>query len=82
MMKDDLTTGAWQHNIGCAISITLFFTSDILYKKKLSVCIMVVTRAGAITAAAKAVLTSRENEKRHKSAAKTCEWRKRQSEEQ
>ncbi len=27
-MKNDLTTGAWQHNIGCPISITLFSTSD------------------------------------------------------
>jgi hypothetical protein len=27
-MKNDLTTGAWQHNIGCAISITLLSTSD------------------------------------------------------
>jgi hypothetical protein len=27
-MKNDLTTGAWQHNIGCPISITLLFTSD------------------------------------------------------
>ncbi len=27
-MKNDLTTGAWQHNIGCPISITLLSTSD------------------------------------------------------
>jgi hypothetical protein len=27
-MKNDLTTGAWQHDIGCPISITLFSTSD------------------------------------------------------
>jgi hypothetical protein len=28
-MKNDLTTGAWQHNIGCPISITLISTSDV-----------------------------------------------------
>jgi hypothetical protein len=27
-MKNDLTTGALQHNIGCPISIVLFSTSD------------------------------------------------------
>jgi hypothetical protein len=27
-MKNDLTTGAWQHNIGCPISITLLSASD------------------------------------------------------
>jgi hypothetical protein len=27
-MKIDLTTGAWQHDIGCPISITLLSTSD------------------------------------------------------
>jgi hypothetical protein len=27
-MKNDLTTGAWQHNIGCPISITFLSTSD------------------------------------------------------
>ncbi len=27
-MKNDLITGAWQHNIGCPISITLLSTSD------------------------------------------------------
>ncbi len=27
-MKNDLTTGEWQHNIGCPISIVLFSTSD------------------------------------------------------
>jgi hypothetical protein len=27
-MKNDLTTGAWQHDIGCPISIILFSTSD------------------------------------------------------
>jgi len=42
------------------------------------VCIMVITRAGAITAAAKAVSKSRENEKRCKSAARTRKWRERQ----
>jgi hypothetical protein len=41
-----------------------------------------ITRAGAITAATKAVSTSRENEKRHKSAARTRKCRKTQSEEQ
>ena len=46
------------------------------------VCIMVVTRAGAITAAAKAVSKSRENEKRRKSAARTCKWRECQTAEQ
>jgi hypothetical protein len=43
---------------------------------------MVITRAGAITAAAKEVSMSRENEKMRKSAARKCECRKRQSEEQ
>ena len=43
---------------------------------------MAITRAGAITAAAKAVSKSRENEKRRKSAAKKCKWRERQSAEQ
>ncbi len=28
-MKNDLTTGAWQHDIGCPISITLLSTSDV-----------------------------------------------------
>ncbi len=28
-MENDLTTGAWQHDIGCPISITLLSTSDI-----------------------------------------------------
>ncbi len=27
-MKNDLTTGAWQHDIGCPIKIVLVFTSD------------------------------------------------------
>jgi hypothetical protein len=27
-MKNDLTTGAWQHDIGCPISIILLSTSD------------------------------------------------------
>jgi hypothetical protein len=27
-MKNDLTTGAWQHNVGCPISIMLLSTSD------------------------------------------------------
>jgi hypothetical protein len=36
-------------------------------------------RAGAITAAAKAVSKSHENEKSHKSAARTCTWRDCQS---
>ncbi len=36
-------------------------------------------RAGAIMAAAKAVSKSHENEKRHKSAARTCKWRDCQS---
>ena len=45
------------------------------------VCIMAITRAGAITAAAKAVSKSRENEKRRKSAARTCKWRECQSKE-
>jgi hypothetical protein len=40
---------------------------------------MVITRAGAITAAAKAVSKSRENEKRRKSAARTRKWGERQS---
>jgi hypothetical protein len=28
--KNDLTTGAWQHNIECPISIVLLSTSDVL----------------------------------------------------
>ncbi len=31
-MKNDLTAGAWQHDIGCPISITLLSTSDELDK--------------------------------------------------
>jgi hypothetical protein len=29
-MKNDLTTRAWQHNIGCPISVTLLSTSDVV----------------------------------------------------
>ncbi len=43
---------------------------------------VVITRAGAITAAAKAVSKSREIEKKRKSAARNCKWRERQSAEQ
>ena len=43
---------------------------------------MAVNRAGAITTAAQAVSKSRDNEKRHKSAARSCKWRERQSAEQ
>jgi hypothetical protein len=43
---------------------------------------MAITRAGAITAAAKAVSKSRENEKRRKSAARTRKCCERQSAEQ
>jgi hypothetical protein len=28
-MKNDLTTGAWQHDIGCTISIIFLSTSDV-----------------------------------------------------
>ncbi len=35
-MKNDLTTGAWQHNIGCPISITLLSTSDVYTTYKLT----------------------------------------------
>ena len=42
---------------------------------------MAITRAGAITAAAKAVSKSCENEKRRKSAARKRKWRERQSAE-
>jgi len=45
------------------------------------VCIMVITRAGAIAAAAKAVSKSHKNEKRRKSAARTHKWRELQSAE-
>ena len=45
------------------------------------VCIMAITRAGAIAAATKAVSKSRENEKRRKSAARTRKWREHQSAE-
>ena len=51
-------------------------------KGVLSVCIMVITRAGANRAAAKSVSTSREKEKRHKSASRTHEWLKCQSAEE
>ena len=57
-------------------SVTLLYNKGVL-----SVCSMVITRAGANMAAAKAVSTSREKEKRRKSAARTREWRKCQSEE-
>jgi hypothetical protein len=40
---------------------------------------MAVTRAGAITEAAKAVSKSCENEKRRKSAARKRKWHERQS---
>jgi hypothetical protein len=50
-------------------------------KGALSVCIMAITRAGANRAATKAVSTSREKEKRLKSATRTREWHKCQSEE-
>jgi len=43
---------------------------------------MAGTRAGAIMAAAKTVSKSHENEKRRKSAARTCTWRECQSGEQ
>jgi hypothetical protein len=33
-MKNDLTTGAWQHDIGCSISIALLSTSDARARKK------------------------------------------------
>ncbi len=42
---------------------------------------MVVTRAGAITTAAKAVSKSRENEKKRKSAARKRKWFEHQSAE-
>ena len=42
---------------------------------------MAITRAGAITAAAKAMSKSRENEKKRKSAARTRKWRECQSAE-
>jgi hypothetical protein len=52
-------------------------SATLLCNKKgvLKVCIMVITRAGANRAAAKAVSTSREKGKRRKSAARTHEWR-------
>jgi hypothetical protein len=53
----------------------------LLCNKELSVYNMVIKRAEAITAAAKAASTSRENEKRRKSAARKCEWCKSQSED-
>jgi hypothetical protein len=40
---------------------------------------MAGTRAGAVTSVAQAVSKSHENEKRCKSAARTCKWRERQS---
>jgi hypothetical protein len=50
-------------------------------KGALSVCIIVITRAGANRPGAKAVSTFCEKEKMCKSAARTREWRKCQSEE-
>jgi hypothetical protein len=32
-MKNDLITGAWQHDIGCPINIILFSTSDAVHVK-------------------------------------------------
>ena len=52
-------------------SATLFCNKGVL-----SVCTMVMTRAGANRAAPKAVSTSCEKEKRRMSAARTREWRK------
>ncbi len=56
--------------------------TSLLCNNELSVCIMVVTRAGAIMAAAKAVSMSCEYEKRRKSVARKCKWRECQSAEQ
>jgi hypothetical protein len=72
------------HHISIAKSFGHRFSlhSSVLCNKELSVGSMVITRAGAIMAAAKAVSTSCENEKRHESAARTRKCRKTQSEEQ
>jgi hypothetical protein len=56
-----------------------FFASTSFQFVSWRVCIMAGIRAGAITAAAKAVSKSHENEKRRKSAARTCKWRDCQS---
>ncbi len=60
------------HSIIIATSFghTFFATTSFQFVSG-HVCIMAITRAGAITAAAKAVSKSRENEKRRKSAAST-----------
>jgi hypothetical protein len=74
----------YSHHISIAKSFGHKFSlhPSVLCNKELSVGIMAITRAGAIMAAAKAVSTSRENEKRRKSASRTHKCRKTQSEEQ
>ena len=64
------------------LGIRSFSATLLCNKGVLSVCIMMVTRAGANRAAAKAVSMSCKKEKRCESAARTREWRKCQSEEQ
>ena len=72
------------HTIVSSLQNTLGVRS--LQQLAFRVCIMAITRAGAIAAAAKAgqvsVSKSRENEKGRKSAASTRKWRERQSAEQ
>jgi len=75
-LKINHTISSLQNLLGIQSS-----SATLLCNKELSVCIMVITRAGAITAAAKVVSMSCEKEKRHKSAVRTRELRKRQSEE-
>jgi hypothetical protein len=55
-MKNDLTTGAWQHDIGCPISITLLSTSDAL-PSSLTGTLIAVTIALAILAFFLAAIT-------------------------
>jgi hypothetical protein len=73
----------YSHHISIAKSFGHRFSlhSSVLCNKELSVGITAITRAGAITAAAKAVSTFRENEKRRRSAARTRKCPKTQSEE-
>jgi len=71
-------------NIHTIVSSLQFFLGvRSLQQLAFRVCIIAITRAGAIAAAAKAgpVSKSHENEKRRKAAASTRKWRARQSAE-
>ncbi len=61
------------HTISSLQNLLGIQSSSATCNKELSVCIMGITRAGAITSAAKTASMSRENEKRLKSAARKRE---------